>query len=171
MPSKVIHVGADTCHRLPVLESAGYRVKVCVSIPEIEAALDAQEPPDAVLISEGDGTAQPKVVSLVRQRSSAPIVLFRETQREYSQAAFDLVVPVLDPPSAWLSEIAALIERSRKLMAQSQALQKQSADLRHESSIVRDQSVRERQRSQRARERVVPRPDGLVSRPGPKSDD
>lgn len=172
MLSKVIHVGVDICHRLPVLESAGYQVEACTSIPEIQAALDAQEPPDAVLISEGDGGgAHLTVVSLVRERSSAPIVLFRETQRDYSQAAFDLVVPVLDPPASWLADIAALIARSQKLMAESQALQQQSADLRRESSMIRAQSSRERQRSQRQREQTIPPPEGLVGGPGPEDDD
>lgn len=170
MPSKVIHVGEDICHRLPVLESAGYRVEACTSIPEIQAALDPKEPPDAVLISEGNGTHL-KIVSVVRQFSSAPIVLFRETQREFSQAAFDLVIPVLDPPAAWLADIAALIARSRKLIAESQALQKQSADLRRESSMIRAQSGRERERSRRQREQTISPPEGFVGGTGPKSDD
>ena len=135
--ARVIHVGVDTCHRLPVLENAGYRIRACASISQLRAALESEVPLDAVLISEGDGAAHQDAVALARSCTAAPIVLFRETQRNYSESAFDLVIPLLDPPRAWLPEIAALIAGRQALCADARALQQESASLRRESAADR----------------------------------
>jgi hypothetical protein len=163
--SRVIHVGTDSCHRLPVLESAGYQVDTCISALELQNALTAAQELDAVLISEGAGGPHPDVVLLARSRSSAPIVLFRETQLTLSESSFDLVVPVLDPPQTWLADIAALIARCQSLRFQSQALCNESVELRRESQLARTKSSRERQRSQREYGKKMVPPDGLISGP------
>jgi len=163
--ARVIHIGTDTCRRLPVLESAGYQVQTCISVPELRDALAVDQQLDAVLISEGAEGVSPDAVLLTRSHSSAPIVLFRETQLTFSESLFDLVVPVLDPPQTWLADIAALIARCQSLRAHAQALCNESAELRRESGLARTKSSRERQRSQREYGKKMVSPDGLISGP------
>jgi hypothetical protein len=165
--SRVIHVGADICHRLPVLESAGYQVDTCDSVRELDDALAGEEQLEAVLISEGLGGGHQDAVSLARSRSSAPIVLFRETQRSVTESTFDLVVPNLVPPETWLADIAALIARCQTLRTNSQTLRQESAKLQRESAIARAKSNGERQRARQEYSRKITPPDGLVSGPGP----
>lgn len=170
MASRIIHVGTDRCHRLPVLKSAGYTVETCISVPELRNALTAEEQLDAVVISEGVGGAHPDAVSLARSHTSAPIVLFRETQLSFAESPFDLVVPVLAPPQAWLADIAALIAHSRSLRADARALCNGSAELRRASAAARAKSEGERKRSRQAYGRKITPSDGLVSGPGPEKD-
>ncbi len=164
--ARVIHVGADNCHRLPVLENAGYRIDLCASIPQLRDALESEDPPDAVLISEGDGGAHQDAVALARAHLAAPIILFRETQRDYSESAFDLVIPVLDPPRTWLPEIAALIARCQALRADARTLHQKPVDLRRESAAARAKSSSERQRARQEYGKQTTPPRGLVRDPG-----
>lgn len=170
MAARIIHVGTDSCHRLPVLESAGYRVETCISVPELRDALTAEEQLDAIVISEGAGGAHPDAVSLARSHSSAPIVLFRETQLSFAESSFDLVVPVLAPPQTWLADIAALITRFRSLRADARALCSESAELKRASAAARTKSEGERQRARQTCGRKIAPPDGLVRDPGPEKD-
>ena len=120
MPGHILHIGTDTCHRLPVFESAGYTVEVCSSLAALRDVLDEGEVPTAVVVTETEGVSPREAVRLARVCPHVPLVLFRETQRAYGddghdlEAGFDLVIPILHPPAAWLAEIAALIEDSRK---------------------------------------------------------
>ncbi len=166
MAARVIHVGTDTCHRLPVLESAGYRVDTCLSLPELRKTLAMKLEVDAVLIREGTEGALPDAVQLTRSHSSAPIVLFRETQLDFTESCFDLVVPILAPPQTWLADIAALITRCQSLRATAQALHSQSAELRHQSQLARAESTQERKRAQREYRRKTVATDGLIRGPG-----
>lgn len=169
MMARVIHVGTDTCHRLPVLQSAGYRVDTCISLPELRDALTAHKQLHAVLIREGTEGAHPDAVQLTRLYSSAPIVLFRETQLDFAESCFDLVVPILVPPQTWLADIAALIARCQSLRATARALCNQSTALRSESELARADSGRERKRAQHEYGRKTVIPDGLAR--GPDCDD
>lgn len=144
MAARIIHIGADTCHRLPVLESAGYLVHLCLSVLQLQEVFAAEEQLDAVLISEAGGLKHQEAALLARSRCSAPIVLFRDTQRNFTESAFDLVVPVLEPPDVWLAEVEALIQRSQGLQAQSRQLCEESAVLRQETAVLRAKSRQER---------------------------
>lgn len=150
MVARVIHFGADTCHRLPVIRSAGYRVETCNSISELRDALAAEEETDAVLISEGTGGVHQDAVLLARSHSEAPIILFRKSQRSFSESEFDLVVPVLDPPESWLAGIANLIARRQELRAKSELLRGRSVELRVESGLAHAKSSSGRKRVRRA---------------------
>lgn len=171
MAARVIHVGTDSCHRLPVLESAGYEVDTCISVPELRIALTSVKQLDAVLISEGAEGAHSDAVSVARSHSTAPIVLFRETQLSFAESPFDLVVPILISPQVWLEDIAALIARCRALRANAQALCDQSAELQRQSRAVRASSKRERQRSKQEYGKKIVRPDGLVTGPDPEENE
>lgn len=171
MAARVIHVGTDICHRLPVLERAGYQVDTCISVPELRLALTSIRQLDAVLISEGSEGAHPDAVSLARTYSSAPIVLFRETQLSFAESPFDLVVPILISPQVWLEDIAALIARCRALRADSRALCDKSAELRLQSQAARASSSRERQRAQTEYGKKIVPPDGLVTGPDPEENE
>lgn len=166
MAARVIHLGRDSCHRLAVLESAGYRVDVCISVPELRHALVLPKPLDAVLISEGSEGPHADAVSLTRSHSSAPIILFRETQLDFAESCFDLVVPILAPPQIWLADMAAVIARCQSLRATAQALCSQSAELCRESALARAKSSSERKRAQRAYGKKLVPPDGMISGPG-----
>jgi hypothetical protein len=110
MAARVIHFGPDDCHRLMVLQSAGYAVEDCLSLGQLRASLAGDEA-DAVLLSDGDGVAPEEAVALARGCSSAPVVLFCSTNQVYEDAAFDLVVHSLTRPEIWLREVDALIAK------------------------------------------------------------
>lgn len=149
MAGRILHIGTDTCHRLPVFENAGYRVECCVSLVAFREALEDGEAPDAVVMTETDRVSSREAVRLARAHAPIPLVLFRETQRNYGEDGFDLVVPILHPPGAWLSEIAVLIEKSRRLQAESAELSRRSKQLRAEAAEVRAKSRAERERAAR----------------------
>ncbi len=120
MAGHILHIGRDTCHRLPVFASAGYTVESCASMAVLRDAL-YEGASDAVVMTEIEGVSLREAVRLARACSPVPLVLFRETQHTYGEDGldlekdFDLVIPILHPPSAWLADIAALIEKSRKV--------------------------------------------------------
>ena len=113
MSARVVHFGPDDCHRLMVLESAGYTVEDCRCLGELRGALGGGAVVDAVLVSDGDGVSPQEAMAVSRTHSSLPVILFRSTNRAYEDAGFDLVVHCLTPPEAWLNEVDALIEKSR----------------------------------------------------------
>jgi hypothetical protein len=113
MAARIIHFGADNCHRLWVLKSAGYFIDDCQSVVQLRTILQSGIDPDAVAFTESERFAPEEAVEVARSHSSAPLILFRETHNECAESAFDLVVPVLEPPEAWLNSVAALIARGR----------------------------------------------------------
>lgn len=165
MAARVVHIGTDNCHRVPVLESAGYAVDGCSSLKELHQALRQLEL-KAVLVGESEGVVHRDMIREVRQCSDAPVVLFREALHfpEPGEELFDLEVPVLQPPDAWLPNLAALIARSQELRAQSREIRGHALRLCQETAIVRERSQRERQRSGEMRKKI-PHPEGLVRGP------
>ena len=119
MASRLFYLGEDTCHRTVVLRSASYIVEQCSSVMELAEALD-EEAPQAVLVSEGSVSRDLVSVAVVCVR--VPLVLFRDSYRNLNEAAFDLVIPVLQPPEAWLADLGRLIETSRAVHREAQAL-------------------------------------------------
>lgn len=147
MAARIIHFGADNCHRLWVLKSAGYFVDDCQSVMQLRTVLQSGMDPDAVAFTEAERFAPQEALEVTRSHSSAPLILFRETQNDFVEWAFDLVVPVLEPPEAWLNSVAALIAKSQAIRARSETVVKQSMALREETAAVHRQSRAERQRS------------------------
>ena len=111
--AKVIHFGADDCHRLMVLRSAGYFVDDCQSLVQLRNRLAKDDAADALLISDAEGVEPNEAIALARTHPSAPVILFRSTTLAYQEAGVDLIVHTLTPPEVWLPEVDALIERSR----------------------------------------------------------
>lgn len=116
MPSRMIHFGPDDCHRLMVLRSAGYTVQDCHSLAQLRVTLEADDAPDAVLLSDGDGFSPREAVAVARIHSSNPVILFRNTNQAYEDSGFDLVIPCLTPPEVWLTDVDALIEKRRAVL-------------------------------------------------------
>ncbi|MGB6686871.1 MAG: hypothetical protein WBE76_03420 [Terracidiphilus sp.] len=133
MGARIVHFGSDTCHRVPVLKSAGYSIDDCRSVAQLHSALQMSAEAAAVVMTEPDGTAPERAISITRSSSTAPLILFPSRGLEYKESDFDLVVPVLTPPEQWLNDIAALIQRSLAIRAQSQYVVDQSGLLRRES--------------------------------------
>jgi hypothetical protein len=147
MAARIIHFGADNCHRLWVLKSAGYFIDDCQSVVQLRTVLQSGTDPDAVAFTENERFAPEEAVEVTRSHSSAPLILFRETHNDCVESVFDLVVPVLEPPEAWLTSVAALIARSQAIRASSEALIKQSMALRQDAMDACRQSRKERERS------------------------
>ena len=112
MASRLLYFGEDICHRTAVLRSSGYIVEQCSSVMELVETLGEQAP-HAVLVSEGSVTRDLLSVTVACFR--IPLVLFRHSYRNLNEAAFDLVVPVLHQPDAWLADLGRLIETYRTI--------------------------------------------------------
>ena len=113
MPARVFHFGPDDCHRLMVLESAGYAVQECNGLVELRRMLADSARADALLVTEGDEVPLHDIVALVRSQSSLPIILFRNPNMAREDAGVDLVVHCLTPPDVWLNDVEAVIEKTR----------------------------------------------------------
>jgi hypothetical protein len=144
----------DDCHRVAVLRSVGYRVEECSSLLQLATALDRTNGADAVFLTESDSIPPEKAVSLARERSAAPVILFRRTTKGESEQEFDLVIPPLTSPEKWLREVSSLLEWSRMVRDQARVMadqartpRKQTTALRMDSENERDRSVRQRLRS------------------------
>jgi hypothetical protein len=158
MAARVIHFGTDECYRITVLRSVGYSVDDCSSLVELRAELSTDGGAVAVCITEGISGPPEAAVSLAKTCSSAPLVLFRRSNRDCEAAAFDLVVDTLTPPQEWLTDMQDLIVRSQDLRARSGELARESAQLRQGSRAVREKSREERERSNMERSRNIGTP-------------
>jgi hypothetical protein len=110
MVVRILYFGRDTCHRLPVLASAGYYVENCDSVEELGVALEDREEAAALLLSDREDDVGGRAIAFMRSHSDVPVVIFRDANGDRNEAAVDLDVPTLTPPSEWLQEISALIE-------------------------------------------------------------
>src|SRR6266700_231459 len=119
---RVIHFGVDDCHRLKVLRSAGYTVRECSNLLQLQASLLEDGEAEAVFMSEGAGMPPEAAVLLTRTLSPAPLVLFKGPNGHCNESGFDLVVQTLTPPDAWLEELDALVAQSREIRADAQLL-------------------------------------------------
>lgn len=109
--ARIIHFGEDGCHRLMVLESAGYTVVRCETIQDIEFYLRSPDRLDAIVIS-GEPSRSSRVANfLVNGEFSLPVILFAGTGDPHAESNFDLVIPALTSPSDWLTRIEETIER------------------------------------------------------------
>ncbi len=113
MIARVIHFGPDDCHRLMVLQRAGYSVEACHSILQFRTRLETGDAPDAVLVSDGDGFSPQEAIAIARTHSANPVILFRSTNIAYEDSGFDLLIPSLTSPEVWLSDLDMVIEKHR----------------------------------------------------------
>jgi hypothetical protein len=120
MSPTLLYFGFDTCHRLSVLARTGYFIENCGSLVELAAALDSGSEVTAVLMTDRGGHLPQAAIDLTRSRSSALLILFRDSNLARANSSFDLVIPSLTPPEEWLTQIADLIEQSRLLDSNSQ---------------------------------------------------
>lgn len=114
MSPRVIHFGEDTCHRQAVLRRAGFEVIPCSNLIQLRDALAGRDPVHAICVIETVEVLIGKAIRLTREYCSAPIVFFRETNRQYDEAGIGIVVDTLTPPSVWLGQIHALILNSSR---------------------------------------------------------
>ncbi len=169
MAAHVLHIGMDDCHRVDILRSAGYKVDECASLHHFAMALEVAQQADAVILTESENIPPEQAFHLTRERSTAPVIFFRSTNRAAIEDEFDLVIPPLTAPEKWLKDVNSLLEWSRTLRAQSLSIVEQSRSLRKESATLRRNSERVRERSviERARNSGVEASDAWKS-PGSK---
>lgn len=158
MAAKIVHFGIDSCYRLGVLRRAGYVIENCSNLEEVCAAVKPDRETDAIMINDSDGSLPPHAISLVRTRTTAPIIVFPSSLRLYQPQEIDLLVPAFTPPEEWLIDLANLIVQGRALRAYSRSLQEQSQSLRRDSLAIRVTSIRERERARRILETRLPSP-------------
>jgi hypothetical protein len=162
--ASIIHIGTDDCHRIAVLEHAGYFVNSCTSFNQLLEALTGIPLPDAVAVSESFDELPVKAVFMARATSTTiPLILFQNASpliSRYDQSDFDLVVPAFANPHKWVVEVQAFLEESRAIRARTEALREESLllrqrslKLRKECIATRERSWVERQRSKAERER------------------
>jgi len=122
--ARVLHFGTDDCNRLLVLRSVGYSVDLCPTVEEFHSLMQKRTGADAILVAEPVRERR-QVVTLTREHSHAPLVLFNTSYDYADEGTFDLVIPPLTRPEEWLRKIAATIEIKR-LFASWQPLARQS---------------------------------------------
>jgi hypothetical protein len=141
MAALVVHIGRDECYRVPVLESAGYKVDGCSCVNELRQALKRLEL-KAVLVSESEGAVHQDMIHELREHCDAPLVLFGETLNRFAEPGdgelFDMEIPVLRPPGAWLPDLASLIAHCQELREQSREIQSQAQRLCEECAVARE---------------------------------
>ena len=113
MVARIIYFGTDECRRLLVLRSAGFAVDECPTLAILRFALEKEDEPAAVIVAEPRRRGPTEAVSLIREHTRAPLILFQNMVQSYSESDFDLVVPVLTYPGEWMYTLCALINRSR----------------------------------------------------------
>jgi hypothetical protein len=138
LAARVIHYGADDCHRLMVLRIAGYSVDECHSLVQLRDCLARGGQVDALLLSDSEGIEPNEAIALARTHSSAPVILFRSTTLAYQDTGVDLIVHTLTAPEVWLEEVDALIEKCWASRAESQGLIQEAALLRREPAAARE---------------------------------
>jgi len=147
MAARVIYFGCDDCYRVPVLRNAGYEVHQLESLDELSIDLQ-QNQVDAVIVSEDDGQAAGRAITLAREQTTAPLILFRRSAGELDENRLcDQVYWPGVRAEDWLSQTADLIALCRESRKQSLAIQAQSQQLRREAQSVREESRRQRERA------------------------
>ena len=140
MAARVIHFGWDDCYRVPVFRTIGLEVWEAESLDELSFDLQRGEKVDAVVLSEDDRETTERAAAVVRQHSTAPLILFRRFHDGLDESRFDCVFAPLVPPEQWLLQAAEMI-------AARHAIQVESARLLCECRALVEKSQRLRARS------------------------
>jgi len=146
MAASVLHFGTDLCCRLPVLNSVGYSVEVCPTLPEFRTAIKLRADADAVLVASEHISEHREVISLTRENTHAGLILFDPYSSNAHKREFDLVITSGMHPEEWLRAIAGVIEQSRGLNERSRAIREQSAQLIRDCKLVREEWIFQRER-------------------------
>jgi len=124
----LLHVGHDFCHRIPVMEKAGFIVcRSACSIDAVRGALMPAQDFGAIAFENDTGPVANEVVSVARELFIVPIILFENPSVDCDERAFDLVIRKLTPPAIWLAALASAIEESRQMREASRRLRLDSA--------------------------------------------
>jgi len=110
MSRKILTFGYDACHRWAVLRLAGFTIQVCESISELRDQLMKRPEVDAVLMVEDIVSVPQEAITAARSYFDGPLVLFEAHSQAKNREQFNLRVPILSGPSAWLPQIEALIK-------------------------------------------------------------
>jgi|SRR5215469_1086295 len=130
--ARVLYVGDDICHRIPVMESTG----ICVlraecSVGGVRGSLVTREPISAVTFNNDVFPPPKAVVSTARELALAPLILLRNTAVECDEEVFDAVIDMDFSPTIWTKSLEQII-------AEAHRIQKQSRQLHRECEAVRD---------------------------------
>lgn len=161
MAANVLYFGPDEWNRVTVLQSAGYSVRECPKLEDLDSALRVTPKPDAVVVNGfGRAYARPAVKIVHARVALAPVIIFPSQDEPEFEKSGDLVVETLARPEEWLVQMAALIERSRGLRKNTISLKKRSLTLIQQSveaqsklAASRTSSANNRERSAQQRER------------------
>jgi hypothetical protein len=126
MSRKILTFGYDACHRWAVLRLAGFAIQVCESISELRDELIKRPQVDAVIMVEDIVSVPPEAITAAKSYFDGPLVLFEARPQARNRELFNLCVPILSGPPAWLPKLEALIENHSKSTSDS-AVQESAA--------------------------------------------
>lgn len=109
----ILHFGEDTCHRCAVLRAAGYAVVQCDDLPSLAARLRQSHEGDVICINEQSNQPSESAIALAITSSTAPVLLFRSSQRSYPHRDRLIEIPALTKPEVWLENLARLVALTR----------------------------------------------------------
>jgi hypothetical protein len=170
MGGTILHFGQDSCHRIPVLESAGYRITDCRSVIQLRTILQTGTFADAVVLTEGFYAISEGEPPVTRLESPIPLILFQEEDEPRSHSDFDLVIPEHTLPAQWLGDIGELIAKSRAIQVRSGKLIARSATLTRQAKELVERTRREIKRSRQECAREFPKAVGNWAAPGIRED-
>jgi hypothetical protein len=110
---------------------------VRVGFARTSAARPEGDGVDAVIVSEVEPRCAENVAMLVRQRSTAPLILFRCPSVTFDESRFDRVYDSLVPTAEWVSETAELVVQSKKLHAESERRRREAEGVCVENERLR----------------------------------
>jgi CRP/FNR family transcriptional regulator, cyclic AMP receptor protein len=113
MSARIVHFGNDRFNRLGSLRDAGYSIDACNTLEEFRVAVRSGLPVDALTIAEAEGAPLDDALAIARSGSQAPLIFFQGSTHRRHRSEFNLVVPLLARPGAWLAEIGELIAQDR----------------------------------------------------------
>jgi hypothetical protein len=155
--ARILYFGDDECHRMAVLELAGYEAKLCSSEPELVEQLD-----DAAAVLFSRAPAKLPDIQELRNRTNIPFVAFGGSAKAED---FDLVIEPLTKPEEWLERLSHTIQISRELRKSSELIRRHSRQVRCDSQSLRRESEAVRRASEGAvlklldTQRIYPKPD------------
>jgi hypothetical protein len=119
MSRKILTFGYDACHRWAVLRLAGYTIQVCESISELRDELMKHPELDAVLMVEDIVSVPQEAITAAKSYFDGPVILFEGHSQIKNREQFNLWIPILTGPSAWLPQIEALIKTHQQPASES----------------------------------------------------
>lgn len=139
MAARIVFVGTDTCHRLPVLVQAGYQVEHYESRASLGEAMQPDPDIDAILLTDLDPDFAERAVAIAQSCRACPVILFRDHNSDSRFGAFDVVIPPLTSPRKWLEQIGFLVGQRRARLRTAQRMGVQAETLSPaESGMDRD---------------------------------